>query len=364
MAALSETQLIYVSPEPGHSGVGDYALDFVSEVKPHFRRVVECWVEHSSDETALDVVRNVRKIRAHLREAAKHGPVIVHFEQSAGSLTPFWAAMLPRRILVTATVHDAPQPVWWPFDTSLIKRHRLLHHAVHYPFRFVTNALQRRVCKDRIVATLTSVGARQTQLRQPDVDARATRHPIASRPVSKRLPERPLAIGLFGHLYRGKGFEELNALRAQLDDDIQIVIAGRGTDSVPSCEGIEVLGEVNDAAEDAFFESIRCLVVWYDKKSRYGRGFPASGAISRSYAYGTPILCNLDGALPEIAAEGGAVSIDGYIEDLARRANVLVRDEEMLAKLADEIGWLQSERTVAHCAAPLLEAWTELVSTA
>jgi len=111
-------------------------------------------------------------------------------------------------------IFPRPFPFPWPFDTSLIKRHRLLHHAVHYPFRFVTNALQRRMCKGRIIATLTSVGARNTQLRQPDVDARATRHPIPSRPAMKRLPERPLAIGLFGHLYRGKGFEELTALRA------------------------------------------------------------------------------------------------------------------------------------------------------
>lgn len=362
MSALSETQLIFVSPAPGHSGVGDYALDFVAEVEPHFKRVIEFWVEHSSDEKARDVARNVRSIYRLAREASKRGPVIVHFEQSAGSLTPFWAAMLPRSIPVTATVHDAPQPVWWPFDTTLIKRHRLLHHAVHYPFRFVTNALQRRMCKGRTVLTLTSIGAQNTQLRQPGVDARATRIFIPPRPEVKRLPDRSLAIGLFGHLYRGKGFEQLDALRAALDDDIEIVIAGRGTDSVPSVKGITVLGEVNDAAEDAFFESIRFLVVWYDKKSRYGRGFPASGAISRSYAYGTPILCNLDGALPEIAAEGGAVSIDGSIEDLARRANVLVRDEEMLTKLAAEIGWLRSERTVANCAAPLLEAWTELVS--
>lgn len=364
MAALSETQLIYVSPEPGHSGVGDYAFDFVTEVKPHFKRVTEFWVEHSSDETASDVVGNVRKIRRLVKETANDGPVIVHFEQSAGSLTPFWASMLPRRVPVTATVHDAPQPVWWPFDTSFVKSHRLVHHAVHYPFRFVTNALQRHVCKGRVVVTLTSIGARNTQLRQPETDARATRIFIPSRPAVKRLPERPLAIGLFGHLYRGKGFEEISELRAALDDDIQVVIAGRGTDSVPSADGITVLGEVNGAAEDAFFESIRFLVVWYDKKSRYGRGFPASGAISRSYAYGTPILCNLDGALPEIAAEGGAVSIEGRIDDLARRANVLVRDEEMLAKLADEVGWLQAERTVANCAAPLLEAWSELVSTA
>ena len=362
MAVLSDTRLLYVSPAPGHSGVGDYAFDFAAEVRPHFKELVEFWVDTRPRETARDVIRNVRRIRAVAKDALADGPVIVHFEQSAASLTPFWGAMLPRRIPVTATIHDAPQPVWWPFDTRLVSSHRLLHHGVHYPFRFAINALQRRMCRGRIVVALTSVGARDTGLRMRGADARATRMFIPPRPAVASLTERPLAVGLFGYLYRGKGFDKLKELRAHLDDDIEVVVAGRGTDTLPAEPGITVLGEVNGSEEDRFFERIRFLVVPYGKLSRYGVPLAASAAVARSYAYGTPIICNLDGALAEIATEGGAVSVDGDISEIARRANTAVRDEETLRKLADEVSWLRAEHDVTKCAAPVLNAWAEIAA--
>lgn len=363
MADLSETRLIHVAPDPSHSGVGDYALDLGAVLRPHVKELIEFWVPDASCETARDVARNVRELRSLAEETARRGPVIVHLEQSGGSLTPFWAAMfMSRSTPVTMTVHDAPQPVWWPFDVRSVRRRRLLHHGVHYPFRFAINALQRRACKGRVTFALTSMGARSIAARQPGADARPARIFIPPREALDPLAQRPLAVGLFGHMYRGKGFEHLESLREVLDDDIGIVVAGRGTEALPAMKGITVLGEVNDAAEDAFFASIRFMVVHYKKANIYGRGFPASAAIARSFAYGTPILCNLDGSLPETVEEGGAVSVDGSIEALGRRANEAVRNEDLLLKLADEIARLQVERTTAKCAEPLLEGWTELAA--
>ena len=360
MTALSGTRLIYVAPAPGRSGVGDYAADFLAQIRPHFRDVIEYWIEADGGETVRDVVRSVREIRALAKSSAADGPVIVHFEQSAASLAAFWGSMLPRSIPVTATVHDAPQAVWWPFNTRLLLRHRLLRHAVHYPSRFAINTLQRRVSDGRTIMTLTSIGAHHYKLLHPRSDPRASRIFIPERPALRSLAERPVAVGLFGHLYKGKGFDQIDRLRTLLDDDIQIVIAGRGTDVLSPQPGVTVLGEVNGPEEDAFFDSIRVLIVPYAKDNRYGRAFPASSAASRSFAYGTPIICILDGALVEVAAEGGAIGVAGGIEAIAERVNAVIRDDDALCKLADEVARLRAERTVANCVAPFLAAWADI----
>jgi glycosyltransferase involved in cell wall biosynthesis len=358
LALLSETRLLFVAPTPRTSGVGDYAAEFASELKSHFREVIEFWISDRA-ETVSDVARNLRTIRETAAQAAAQGPVIAHFEQSAGSLTAFWAAMLTRSVPVTATIHDAPQPVWWPFDTSTIKRHRALHHGIHYPLRFLIDALQRRMCTGRVLFSLTSMGAYNLALRYPGSDARDARLLISTRPALKPLTARPSAVGLFGHLYRGKGFDHIDRLRAELDDDIEIVVAGRGTDVLPARRGVRVLGEVNGADEDRFFDSIRLLVVPYTRDSLYGPAYFASSAVSRSFAYGTPILCTRNGALPEIAAEGGAMIVDG-IADIARCANTVAHDEATLRALADEVSRLQAERTAARCVAPFVDAWAEI----
>lgn len=359
-SVLADTRLVYVTPSPGRSGVGDYAADFLEQVRPYFKDVAIYWMDSDGDETAAQVVRSVRAIRALVRRSAEQGAVIVHFEQSAGSLAAFWGSVLPRSIPVTATVHDAPQPVWWPFKTRTLMRHRLVHHGVHYPFRFAINAVQRWVSRDRVVVTLTSIGAEKFKERQPDSYPRASRIFIPERAPLRPLTERPLAVGLFGHLYKGKGFNHIDRLRELLDDDIEIVVAGRGTEALRSSPGVRVLGEVNDAEEDAFFDSIRFLLVPYSKDNPYGNAFPASSAVSRSFAYGTPIICILDGSLVESAAEGGALSAPGGVDDIARRANEAIRDDELLRRLGAEVAHLQAERTAANCAVPFLDAWTRI----
>ena len=362
MTALADARLVYVAPAPGRSGVGDYGTDFANGVRPHFREVIEYHIESDGDETMRSVLRDVRRIRALAKQTADKGPTVVHFEQSAGSLATFWGSFLPSYLHVTATVHDAPQPVWWPFRTRLLMRQRLLHHGVHYPFRFATNALQRRACDGRIVITLTSIGARNVQFRQPGADARASRIFIPHRPALRPLTERPLAVGLFGHVYKGKGFDQIDVMRDNLEDDIEIVVAGRGTEALAPREGVRVLGEVNGAAEDRFFDSIRFLAVPYSKDNKYGKGWAASSAVARSFAYGTPIICILDGALQEMATEGGALSADGGAATIAQRANEVIRDADVLSKLADEVSQLKEERSLDNCVVPFLEAWKQLCS--
>lgn len=361
-SSLRDVRLVYVAPAYGRSGVGDYAVDFANEIRGHVGELIEYNIETDGDETLKSVLRDCRQVRALALASAHQGPTIVHFEQSAGSLATFWGSFLPKSVHVTATIHDAPQPVWWPFKTRLLMKHRLLHHGVHYPLRFVTNALQRRACDGRTVVTLTSIGAHNVKLRQPKADARATRIFVPTRPELVPITERPLAIGLFGHVYKGKGFDQIDTMREILAADVEIVVAGRGTEALPSREGVTVLGEVNDEDEDRFFESIRLLAVPYSKDNKYGKGWAASSSVARSFAYGTPIVCILDGALQEAAVEGGAVSVDGDAAAIAHRVNEIIRDEDALTKLGEEVSQLQQQRTLANCVKPFLDAWAELTA--
>ena len=107
-------------------------------------------------------------------------------------------------------------------------------------------------------------------------------------------------MGFFGHVYRGKGFEHIARIREFLPDDILIRIAGRGTESLPAAEGIEVLGGVDGPEEDAFFESIRAIVVPYGKRHWYAETYPASGVGASAQSYSTPVISTGYGPLAEL----------------------------------------------------------------
>ena len=360
MAPLADTRLVYIAPSAGRSGVGDYADDFLDSVRDHFLEVIVYRIATDGAESVRDVVTNVRAIRALIIAAEQRGPVIAHFEQSAGSLSTFWASWLPHRIPVTSTVHDAPNPAWWPFKTKLLYRFRLLHHAVHYPTRPLMTALQRRATRGRTLFALTGVGADNLGREMSGSTALASRIFVPIRGELPPLTERPVAVGMFGHVYKGKGFELIARLREQLDDSIGIVVAGRGTDTLPATAGVDVLGEVNDKDEDAFFASIRYLIVPYSKDNPYGKVWAASSAVSRSFAYNTPIICILDGSLVETVAEGGAIGVDGGIDAIAATANSVIEDETRLRASAAEVAALRKARAIDKCAQPFLAAWAGL----
>ncbi|KQU07281.1 hypothetical protein ASG56_07070 [Rhodococcus sp. Leaf7] len=358
MVDLARTRLIYVAPAAGRSGVGDYADDFLAEVAPHFLDVVDYRIETEGAETVREVVAHARRVRELVVSTAKLGPTLVHVEQSGGSLSVFWASLL-RGVNVTATVHDPPFPVWWPFKTKFVGRHRLLHHAVHYPFRAVTTVLQRRVLRGRTVFALTTMGADSIREKFPQSTPIAARIFVPARPDLTPPAERPLAVGLFGHVYRGKGFDLIGRLREELDADIDIRAAGRGTADLPPVDGVTLVGEVNGPDEDRFFESIRLLLVPYSKHNPYGKAYPASSAVTRSFAYGTPIVCITEGALAETVSRGGAVGVDG-VDDLAAAVLDVVRDTASLDRLGREVTEIRRADAMNRCAAVFLDAWAAL----
>lgn len=352
---LNDYRLVYVAPRSGVGGVGDYADDFAAAVRPHFGEVVE----YRHDGPGSDSVRDILAHRKAIQKLVDFDPgrVIVHCELSGGSVVPFWATRnLDGDPLVTATVHDPPGLVWWPARTKFLAGQKILNHGVHYPLRSLWRRLERAVAGDRTFFALTRAGADSLAQAYPRATAKASTLFVPERPDITPAEERPLAVGLFGLVYRGKGFEQIQNLRDRLPADIAIRVAGRGTEQLPPVDGVEIVGEVNGADEDAFFASIRALVVPYGRRTVYGDAFPASSVVTRAIAYQTPIVCMKYGALAE--SDGGAVVVDGGIDDVADAAAELVTDDVALGKLRREVEALRQANTPDLVVDDFLSVWS------
>lgn len=349
---LHDCRLVYIAPRSGVGGIGDYADDFAAAVTPHFAEVVEYRHSGPGEDSVRDILRHRRTIQALVD--ADPARTIVHCELSGGSVVPFWGtAGLRGAARVTATVHDPPGMVWWPARTEFLAGKKILNHGLHYPFRALWRRLERRVVGDRTLFALTRSGSDALQRAFPRVTAESVMHFVPERVDLTPAEDRPLAVGLFGFVYRGKGFDQLQRLRDRLPADIAIRIAGRGTENLASVEGVEILGEVNGPDEDAFFASIRALVVPYGKRTVYGDAYPASGSVSRAIAYQTPVVCLEQGALSE--ADGGALVVAGGTDEIADATAQLVTDRAALTRLRREVDTLRSANSpdlvVEHFAA-------------
>ena len=356
MTDLSNLRLIYIAPRAGESGVGDYAEDFIDAVRERVGTVVE--VRHAGP--GKDSLRSLLRQRRDIRRLAAQdaGRTVVHAEQSGGAMLPFWGPAGLKSVPVSATVHDPPLSVWWPFRTRLAARFRLVNHGLHFLTQPFTTWLEARVNRGRTLVTLSQTGA--TELRKVMTGSRVVASSlfVPERPELPPLTERPLAIGLFGYVYRGKGFEVVQQFRDFLDEDIVIRVAGRGTENLEPVPGVEILGGVDGEEEDAFFASIRMLLVPYDSRHVYGReAFPAASVVSRAMAYGTPVLCRAHGALTELADVGGAVVVEGEAHELASVANLLLRDEARLAELENEAKAVSQKHSVERIVDGFLDIW-------
>jgi hypothetical protein len=355
--ALADKRLIYVAASPGVSGIGDYSEEFLESISTAFGEVHT--YRHGPPGDAG--VRDIHRDRAELNALVTSGPpssTILHFEFSGGALVPYWTSLGHRDVRVTATVHDAPWPVWWPLRTKLVARSQLSHHAVHYPFQLGHGWLQRRAMRNRTLFVLTAAGATETARRMKYSEIVEARHHVPERNQIKAAENRPAAIGLFGHVYRGKGFDQLANLRRLIDPGVKIRVAGRGTESLGPVEGVEILGGVDGQAEDEFFESIRVMMLPYDKRSRYGQVLPASGVLMRSIAYRTPVVCSGYGALADLEAETGILGVRGGFEGLAAEAGELVTDRSRLSQMGLGIDSLARSHTIEKTSEIFLEEWS------
>ena len=187
------------------------------------------------------------------------------------------------------------------------------------------------------------------------------------RPVT----ERPKAVGFVGHVYRGKGFEQIAPIRRALPDDILIRVAGRGTEALPGGPGIEIVGAVDGPAEDAFFESVRAVVIPYGKRHFYAETYPASGSVAHAFAYRTPVVCTDYGSLAELDEHGTAVVVrtggadaDRVTASLAGAIVELVGDSRRLAELGRNVDIYRAACSGPRTAEGFAQVWTDMLARA
>jgi glycosyltransferase involved in cell wall biosynthesis len=157
-------------------------------------------------------------------------------------------------------------------------------------------------------------------------------------------------------------------MRRLLPRDIAIRIAGRGTESLPRVDGIEVVGPVEGASEDAFFESIQVVMVPYGKRHWYDDTYPASGVVAHACAYRTPVVCTGYGSLGELDEKTGAVVVPTdttkpvrMATDLADAAAALLNDEARLTELGEYSDKTRHARSGARTAEAFAAAWSQLL---
>lgn len=353
-----------MAPRVSSGGVGDYAEEFIAAAVPNFSAFREIRTAGPGNVGLLDVFRDRRRLSVAVKESLAAGRVVVHFELSAASLGPFWLlAGRSRDVAITATVHDPPLAAWWPFRFKWVARSKVLHHGIHLPLRPLSARLERWLLRDTTLFALSEVGAAALRQTFPACRVLSTWHFVPPRPALKPASQRPLAVGLYGHASKGKGFDRLVELRRELPPDVEIRVAGRGTEQLPPIAGVTILGAVEGQQEDAFFESVRAILLPYDKTSRfYGNILPASGVASRAFAYRTPVVGFDSGTLGEASKAGGLIVVPASVRELAAAAHRTITDSTELERLDRQITALQSGRTVALAAAPYLACWTEAVN--
>ncbi len=357
----ADLRVIYLAPHSGSSGVGDYADDFAAAVGPHVRELVEFRHGPARADTALGIRRERRRLRDLVRSYDDGTPLVVHCELSGGAAVPFWSVrpLIREGVRVTATLHDPPRPVWYPFLTRGVSKGRVLNQAVHRPLHRVLEGVERRTLADADLFVLTSTGAAATRALGIGRSVTEARLILPVRAPIPPVAERPVAVGLFGHVYTGKGFNLVPELRRRLPAGVALRVAGRGTENLPPTPGVEILGAVEGADEDAFFASVRLLLMPYDRP-QVGRHpmLPASATHTHALAYRTPTLALRSPDTAFLEAENLAVVVAGGAGALAEEAGRLATSATDLARLVGDIDAYLAKDAVRDPAAPFLDVWT------
>ncbi len=365
---LEDCRLVFAGPAQGRTAVGDYSENFINAIRPLVGEVAEYRTAGPGEDSVLDIMRG-RWFVADLVAQGPPGRVLVHAELACGLMTPFWSIAGLKGVPVTATVHDPPQGLWFLARTRFMARHRLLFHGLHYPMRPVSRTIEGLVNGRRTLFALTETGRRSIELTYPGTRAVHVPHLVCDKPPIRPAEQRPKAVGFFGHVYRGKGFEQIARIRQLLPDDVLIRVAGRGTESLPRTEGIEIIGAVDGPDEDAFFESVRAIVVPYGRRHFYAQTYPASGVVAHAMAYCTPVVCTDYGSLAELDTEAGALvvratgtEIDAVATALAAAISSLVNDRARLTELGKNADRTRQARSASRSAEAFVAVWSDMLA--
>lgn len=357
MTPIADLRVIYLAPHSGTSGVGDYADDFVATIRPHVREVIEFRHGAARSESALGIWRERRRLRRLVERYNDGSPLVVHSELSGGAVVPFWAT-LGLKVPQTATIHDAPRPVWYPFLTRGVSKGRILNQLIHRPLHRVLEHFERRALRNVDLFVLTSTGTRATRELGFGRSVTQCWHPLPERSAIVGVTDRPLAVGLFGHVYTGKGFDLIPELRRHLPSEVALRVAGRGTESLKPTPGVDILGAVEGPDEDAFFASIRLLLMPYQRPPVGGRAMlPSSGTLLHAQAYRTPTVALAAPDTEFLQADNLAVVVEGGARALAETAGRLAADRAALENLVHDIDAIVVAQEANDPSRAFLEVW-------
>ena len=354
-------RVLLLAPRTGSSGPADYADELVEALRPHVAEIVELRHGAPGEDGWADVRRWRREVRRLLaQEDSQPGalPTVVHAELSGGAVSGFWALAAAGSAPRTATVHDAPRAVWYPFRTRAVARSRILSAALHRGLGRPARLLERRLMRGVRTVALSTGGVEAIEALGDLEPATAGRLFLPAAPPIPPATERPLAVGLFGHVYRGKGFDQLAAIRRHLDPDIAIRVAGRGTEELPPLDGVEVLGTLGDDELAGFFGSIRLLLLPYRRVPIGGvEPVPASLAHLTAIAFGTPALALPSPQMVALSEEGGVLLSADSIGGLADLAARVVTDPDLLQRSVDAAASYARGWTPDAAVRPYLDLW-------
>ncbi|SEH91078.1 Glycosyltransferase involved in cell wall bisynthesis [Mycolicibacterium rutilum] len=367
MADLKDYRLVFVGPADGETAVGDYAENLIRALRPHFGEVVERRTLAPGKESLADIREHRRAVKSAVAQG-RPGRVLVHTELAAGGVGPFWSTAGLRDVPVSATVHDPPQGIWWPARTRFVAQHKYLMHGMHYPLRPLSRVIEGAVNGRRTIFALSQIGRLSIEMTYPKTNTAYVPYLVAERPTIKPAHERPKAVGFFGLVYRGKGFEQIARIRRELPDDIVIRVAGRGTESLPRQDGVEILGAVEGPDEDAFFESVRAIAIPYGKRHFYAETYPASSVAAHALAYQTPIVCTGYGSLAEFNEDTGAVVVpmgttfpQTLPAGFSPAIQSLLNDDGRMRTLAANADRVRGERSAEQTAAAYAREWSRML---
>ena len=366
-ANLKDCRLVFVGPAQSKTAVGDYSDGFIAAVRPYFGELVEVRTGGPDDDGIADIRRYRRAVRKLVAEG-EPGRVLVHAEIAAGQVGSFWATQGLKGVPVSSTIHDPPHGVWMPARTRWIAKSKVRTHAIHYPLRPLSQRIEGAVYGDRTLFALTKTGQQAIERTYPNVDSYAVPYRIFDRPEILPAEQRPKAIGFFGLVYRGKGFEQIADIRKQLPDDIAIRVAGRGTETLPRADGIEIVGAVEGPDEDAFFASVRAIAVPYGKRHFYAETYPASAVVAHATAYQTPVVCTAYGSLKELTESDGVLVVAPEATDtgplpakFGSSVAALLNDPARLAALGAASNDTRARHGAAGTAAAFAAVWSEML---
>ena len=347
--------LLVVAPADGTGGVGDYSSWLIDELAAR-GPVDTLRTAGPFGDSLVEVITLCRDVRRWAKARPGGG---VHFELSAGCVGPFWAlACLPRGMRATATVHDPPRGAWWPWGFRGPFGKFFLRHLIHYPLRRLIAKLEYRILAKARIAVMSPAAA--TVMRQQEVNCFVIPHAV--RRDDCALEFRPtdtgqLAVGLFGHVYPGKGFELLGAIRTLLPDDIPIRVAGRGTQDLPPVANVEYLCPISGKDEVAFWESLGVVLLPYRKVGPYGEMLSSSGVLAKAFQFRVPAVVLVNRAF-EVEASLGAVCMVDNVGLAVRACTEIMKDHDLRSAMVQSINALSRDR----CPERILERYEALLA--